>query len=260
MKKTGLALSGGGSLGIAHVGAIKALEPKYQFEHISGVSAGAMVGAALALGKNADEIWQIIQETNLFEMVFDISLRNSGLVKGQKIHAILDEIYEGRSFQDTNTPLYIGATNFETGTGVIIDQGKIADAVRASIAIPLVFEPYTHPLYGGPLVDGFLSQNLPLDPLLKHYKGSSIIAIDVSTVPKLPQDFGKKKFWGRDKMAFQSMQRTIRIMYHNQIKYQQQDSRVHLIEPDLDKFSSMTLGKKNFQKIYDQGYKSAIEA
>ena len=253
MKKSALALSGGGSLGIAHIGAIAELSQEYKFDYICGVSAGAIIGAAVAMGKSADEIWAIFNDSNLFDMALDLSPKNHGFMKGRKIRKFLDEVYEGKTFADLDMPLFIGATNFETGDRVTINEGKISDAVRASLGIPLVFEPFDHPALELKLVDGFLSQNFPLDLAIENYKGDHIIGIDVSSVPPLPEKFGQARFFGKNKMLFRVMQRQLRIMYKNQQTHFPDDSRVQIYRPDLAEFSSMTIGHKNFKKMYEQG-------
>ncbi len=260
MHKSALVLSGGGALGIAHVGCLEILEKKYEFDAICGVSAGAIVGAGIALGKNHKEIWKIIQNTNLFNLAFDFSLNNTGLVQGKKIYELLDEIYEGKTFKDLDIPLTIGTTDFATGEQILITEGKIADAVRSSLAIPLVFEPFFHPVYKRHLADGFLSQNFPLDYMIQNYQGSTIVGIDVATIPPLPKDFGTQKFFGVSQDLFAVVQRSFRIIYQNQQKHFPKDDRVILLTPDLEDFSSITLGNKNLKTMYEAGKESAINA
>jgi len=258
-KKAGLVLSGGGSLGIAHIGALEILLEKYEFDYIGGVSAGAIIGAAVALGKSAEEIWAIFNDTNLFDMALDLSPKNSGLVKGRKIHKLLREVYEDKHFSDLAVPFFVGATNFENGDRVILREGKIADAVRASLGIPLVFEPYKPPETGDKLVDGFLSQNFPLDLAIEEYKGDCIVGIDVSSVPPIPDNFGHKRLFGRNKMMFHIMQRQLRIMYKNQQTHFPKDPRLVIYRPQLAAFSSMTIGHKNFKRIREQGRLCVLE-
>lgn len=260
MKKTALVLSGGGALGVAHVGALQVLEAHYEFDYICGVSAGAIIGAGAALGLDSQEMWDFIEETNLFSAAFDFSLKNTGLVQGDKIHQILDQIYEGKTFEDVKTPLIIGTTDFETGQQVLVNKGKIADAVRSSLSIPLVFQPFFHPIYKKHLADGFLSQNFPLDTVCEQYSGEHIIGIDVATIPALKEDFGTEKFLGRGQDLFSVLQRTFRIMYQNQQTQFPHDPRVLLIKPELDEFSSITLGHSNFVKMKEIGQESAANA
>jgi len=242
-QKAALVLSGGGSLGIAHIGVLDNIEDQYDFDFIAGVSAGAIIGAAIALGKNAEAVWHIFNDTNLFDMALDFSPKNAGLIKGRKIHQLLTEVYEDKSFEDLAVPLYIGATDFENGERVVISTGKIADAVRASLGIPMVFEPYEHPSLKRKLVDGYLSQNFPLDLAIDNYAGDSIIGVNVAAVPPMPKKLG----------PFQILQRQLRIMYKNQHTHLLKNQRLQVYEPDLSTFSSMSLGHKNFKAIRNAG-------
>lgn len=253
MKKSALVLSGGAALGIAHIGVLKNLEKIYQFDFIAGVSAGAIVGGGIACGKTPAEIWDAIEETSLFEIAFDISFKNSGFISGDKIHEILDEIYEGKTFEDLEIPFYVSATDFSSGDQIIISSGKIADAVRASMAVPVVFEPFFHSECQKFLVDGGLSQNFPVDLAIEKYKGAKIIGINVANLPPLPEDFGTKKFFGRNTDLLKSTQRTFKIFFKNQQKHFPNDPRVQIIEPDLSEFSSTTLSHRKFKKIIEAG-------
>ena len=258
MPKSALVLSGGGALGVAHIGVLKNLGKNYQFDFIVGVSAGAIIGGGIACEKTPEEIWNIIKETSLFHIAFDISLKNSGLIRGDKIHQILDEVYEGKHFEDLSTPFYVGATDFSTGNQIIINSGKIADAVRASMAVPVIFEPFFHPQYQKFLVDGGLSQNFPLDLAIKKYKGNEIIGINVANLPPLPKDFGTKKILGRNTDLLRSTQRAFKIFFKNQQQNFPKDPRVQIIEPDLSAFSSITFSQRKLEQILKQGEKYSL--
>lgn len=80
MKKTNsaLVLSGGGALGLAHIGALRQLEKAYNFDWLAGVSAGSIVAAGIACGLNARQIERAINQTNLMELAFDFSWKNTG--------------------------------------------------------------------------------------------------------------------------------------------------------------------------------------
>lgn len=257
-QKSALVLSGGGALGMAHIGVLKSLEPNYQFDFLAGVSAGSIVAAGVACGMNAAQIEYAIDQTDLFDLAFDVSWKNTGLIAGDSIHDILDKIYGSRTFEDLNVPLHIGATDFSTGKRVTISEGYIADAVRASLAIPVVFEPYYHKAREQYLVDGGLSQNFPLDLAIEQYQGDSIIGVDVANLKPLPDDFHTEKFFGRNHDLFKNIQRTFRIFFQNQQTHFPQDDRVQLIEPDLTEFSSATLSRKKFKQIMAIGEQAAL--
>jgi len=255
MKKTNsaLILSGGGALGLAHIGVLKNLEKEYDFDFLAGVSAGAIVAAGVACGMNAKQIEYAIDQTDILNLAFDVSWKNTGIISGDNILASLDKIYGERTFEDLKVPLFIGATDFSTGERVIITEGRIADAVRASLAIPVVFEPYYHQESGRYLVDGGLSQNFPLDLAIDQYQGDKIIGINVANLKPLADDFHTDKFFGATKDLVGNLQRTFRIFFQNQQSHFPVDDRVQLIEPDLTAFSSATLSRSKFKQIMEVG-------
>ena len=252
-KESALILSGGGALGLAHIGVLENLEKHYEFNYLAGVSAGAIVAAGYACGMNSVQIKHAIDQTDIFSLAFDLSWKNSGIISGDMILEKLSKIYGDRTFEDLKVPLTIGATDFSTGERVNITSGKIADAVRASLSIPVLFEPYVHADTDRYLVDGGLSQNFPLDLAIKEYEGPHIIGINVANIKPLPEDFDTTKFFGRNQDLFKSIQRTFRIFFQNQQTHFPEDPRVNLIEPDLSDYSSATLSRAKFEEIIEIG-------
>lgn len=253
--KAALVLSGGGALGLAHIGALKQLEKNCDFDFLSGVSAGAIVAAGVACGMNASQIEHAIDQTNLFNVAFDFSWKNTGLISGDVILDSLEKIYGHRTFTDLKIPLYIGATDFSTGERVILSEGNIAAAVRASLAIPVLFEPYFHEESGRYLVDGGLTQNFPVDVAMEKYQGDKIIGINVANVQPLAEDFNTEKFFGRNKDLVGNLQRTFKIFFQSQQQFTPNE-RVQIIEPDLSEFSSATFSRAKFKQIMDAGEKA----
>ena len=95
-RKTALVLSGGDALGAAHIGVVEILEKQgYEFDFYSGVSAGSIIISLLAVGYSADEIWEIVEKTNIFSTMFDISKSRFGLIQGDKIIKLFEK-YLGR--------------------------------------------------------------------------------------------------------------------------------------------------------------------
>ena len=182
MKKAALVLSGGGALGIALIGILEELEKKgYEFDYIAGVSAGAIVSACIAYGLKSQEIWEIIHDTKLFKIAFDFSITKFGIISGDKALLKLQEIFGDMQIEDLKIPLKIGATNFQTGERVIFSSGSLAEAVRCSLSVPVLFNPYFHTQQKIWCVDGGLSQNFPLDLAISEYQGDKIFGVDVSS-------------------------------------------------------------------------------
>ncbi|MDD2916583.1 MAG: patatin-like phospholipase family protein [Candidatus Gracilibacteria bacterium] len=157
-----LALGGGGARGLSHIGVIRRLEELgLHPSHIAGTSMGAIIGALYALGRTSHEMEVIIQEIRMTKLI-DIDFKK-GLLKGKKVTAFLDEIFGGADFSETRIPLQVVATEFDTGKKTVFREGKISDAVRASIGLPGVFTPFEY--RGSVFVDGGLVNNLPVELL-----------------------------------------------------------------------------------------------
>lgn len=178
----GLALSGGGARGIAHIGVLKVLErEKIPIDFLAGTSAGGLVGALYAAGHSPQEI-----ENNVLDLtaprqlvtLVDRVLPRRGLLKGVKVLEYLDAWLGDLTFDQLNTPFAVAAVDLNTGTRVIIREGKLVDAVRATIAFPGVFSPVRQ---GDQLlVDGGLLDNLPTD-VARSLGADVVVAIDIAT-------------------------------------------------------------------------------
>ena len=251
-KQSALVCSGGGALGVVLLGIMHALEQKgYTFDFYAGVSAGAIITSLHAAGYHSNEIWDIIQRTNIFSLAFDFSRSNFGFLKGDKIHSILDEALEGKHFEDLDSPLWIGTTNFSNGDRVMLNKGKIADAVRASLSVPVLFQPFFHPERELWLVDGGLSQNFPLDTAIKKYQGSCIIGLDAAGGIHSEVNFAESKKFGKN--IVQTLGRSFKIMFYNQQQCFPDDERVHIFAPDLSPFNTtdvFKLKKKLVEALY----------
>ncbi len=240
-----------GGLGLAHVGALRVLEQEYDFEYYAGVSAGAIISAAHALGKNADEVSKIIHDLNFFKLAFDFTSSNFGVLRGEKVYKTLEEVFEKKTFADLpdGNILKIYATDFSTGKQVEISSGCIAKAVMASLSVPVLFEPLLHD--GKWLVDGGLSSNFPVEETMVQYSGDKIVGIDVVTALDEGKDFSEKKFWfGKTRGTNDILDRTFRIMFRNQQRFDENDERLEIYRPDLVGFKSFDIFKlKDIEKV-----------
>jgi len=193
--KVGLALSGGGARGAAHIGVLKALEREgIPVDYIAGTSFGALVGGLYALGYSPEKIEQIFSSQNWddlfsdspdrrlsplvqrknFRYLGELRLRGfnveipAGLWGGQKLTELLNyytttkEILDaGFDFDRLRIPFRAVATDLLTGKPYVFRRGPMAEALRASIAIPMMFTPVEKE--NMLLVDGGLANNLPVD-------------------------------------------------------------------------------------------------
>ena len=165
MKKVGIALSGGGSRGIAHLGILKALdELNVKVTALSGTSAGAIIGMFYCCGYSPDSIMKIVKETKLIRYVRP-AVSFSGLLKLEKVADIFRKYIKVNNFDELHIPLTVSATNINEGKNALISEGDLISAVLASSAVPVIFEPIK--LNGHHYVDGGILNNLPVEPLIK---------------------------------------------------------------------------------------------
>jgi NTE family protein len=164
MKRVGIALSGGGSRGIVHLGILKAFdEASIKIHMMSGTSAGAIVGLFYCSGYSPDNIMEIIRETRLIKYVRP-AISMSGLLKLESIMGIFKRYIKHDRFDALNIPLVVSATNIRKGTTSFFRDGSLIRSVLASCAVPVIFQPIK---IGEDLfIDGGVLNNLPVEPLI----------------------------------------------------------------------------------------------
>ncbi|MFO7545054.1 MAG: patatin-like phospholipase family protein [Trueperaceae bacterium] len=154
----GLVLSGGGARGFAHIGALRVLERAgASFDVISGTSMGAILGALYAAGYRAADLYQLASTTTWREVV-DLSLK-TGVFKGDRLQAFLAE-HLPATFEELEVPMAVTVTDIESGEGLVLTEGDLVRAVRASSSFPGAFEPIE--LSGRTVADGGIVNNLPV--------------------------------------------------------------------------------------------------
>ena len=181
--KIGLALGSGGARGIAHLGVLKAIEEYgLKIDFVSGSSMGAFVGAAYAAGSPLSRLEGIALKTTwqFAVKMFIPSFSKSGIVAGERISEYLYEVIGVRTFNDLDIPLSIDTTDLETGEKITIAEGDLIQAVRASIAVPLILTPKI--IGDKVLVDGGLVSPIPIQTV-REMGAKFIIAVDVMASP-----------------------------------------------------------------------------
>lgn len=187
-KKVALVLGSGGARGLAHIGAIEALEERgYTISSIAGCSMGSIIAGMYAAGqlKEAKE-WFLSVDKQLILRMMDINLLSSNsLVKGQRIIKELEKVVPDRPIEQLNIPCTLVATDLINSEEVIFRKGSLFEAVRASISIPLFFQPVQ--LGQRLLVDGGILNPLPLH-VVERTKGDILVAMDISGKDAMPVD------------------------------------------------------------------------
>ncbi|RWN66370.1 MAG: patatin family protein [Mesorhizobium sp.] len=179
-KKTGisLALGGGCARGWAHIGVLRALdEAGIEVSMIAGTSIGALVGGCYLAGKldELEEFARSLTKRRIFGLL-DLNLRGSGLFGGMKLDARLREHMAGIRFEDLPKPFVCVTSEIRTGHEIWLSGGSLITAMRASYALPGVFEPVT--CNGRVLVDGALVNPVPVS-VCRAYEQPLVVAVNL---------------------------------------------------------------------------------
>jgi NTE family protein len=181
--RLGLALGGGAARGFAHVGVIQVLERHgIRPSMVVGTSAGSLVAALYASGMSGVELERAalgMDESTLADWTFP--LLNRGLLQGGALARFVRQAVGGRVIEQFSLPLGILATDLGTGQGVLFRRGDTAQAVRASSAVPGVFEPV--PISGREYVDGGLVAPVPVGQA-REMGAEVVLAVDISADPQ----------------------------------------------------------------------------
>ena len=178
--KLGVALSGGGARGLAHIGVLKALSSTgIQIDFLAGASMGGVIAASFSAGLDPSKVEEIacyVGTASRLAQLDDPVLPQKGLIKGKKIHDFFDQQLHSKTFDDLQIPLTLIAVDLNSNSEIHITKGSIADALRATISIPGIFIPVESD--GMRLVDGGLLNNLPID-VVRSMGADVVLAVDV---------------------------------------------------------------------------------
>ncbi|GAB2488978.1 patatin-like phospholipase family protein [Arenimonas alkanexedens] len=178
-KQIALVLGAGGARGIAHVGVIQALEARgYKIAGIAGASMGALVGGIYAAGRLEEysEWARGLQRSDVLRLL-DFAFGYPGLIRGDRVIGALRELVGEHLIEALPIPYVAVATDLVRQREVWLTRGKLFDAIRASIAIPMVFTP--HLIDGRELVDGGLLSPVPI-AATRAMRVDRVIAVDVN--------------------------------------------------------------------------------
>jgi NTE family protein len=226
-KSIGLALGGGGAKGLSHIEFIKALdEMELKPSIIAGSSIGAFIGGFYAAGVSGIEMEHILRKakfSNISRLVDLTIRRTTSMLKGKGVENFLLKNMPASRFEDLQIPIKVVATDFWQREEVIFESGNLIQAIRASMALPVIFKPlnFNHKV----LIDGNMVNPLPYDIIRSEC--DILIAIDVSGT-KIPQH--------DDPMPnlFESIMSSLQIMQASIVKNKMKISRPDIyIKPAL---------------------------
>lgn len=218
--RVGLALGGGAARGFAHIGVIQVLEENgIKVDLVAGTSAGSLVASLYASGKSGKEMQQLA-DTMDEGAITDWSFPLRGLIRGEALARFIRDKTGGRAIEQMVLPLGIVATDLSDGSSVLFRSGDTGTAVRASSAVPAVFQPVR--IGQREYVDGGLVSPVPVR-FAKEMGATLVIAVDITSPPEKdpPGD------------AFRMLMQTFSIMGRSINMFELRDADV-VIRPRLD--------------------------
>ena len=179
--KIGLALGGGAARGFAHIGVIQVLEENgIKPDLVVGTSAGSLVAALYASGKGGTELG-ILADAMDESTLTDWSFPGRGVIRGAALAKFVRDNTGARNIEQMRLPLGIVATDLDSGQAILFQVGDAGTAVRASSAVPAVFQPVS--ISGREYVDGGLVAPVPVR-FARQMGAEVVIAVDISAAPE----------------------------------------------------------------------------
>lgn len=230
-----LVLGSGGARGYAHIGAIDVLEKQgIHPDFIVGTSAGSLVGALYASGKDAQEIEDIALNMKVNE-VRGITITKQGFLDGEKVADFINNKINNLRLEQMKIPFYVVATELKTGRKTIFNYGNTGQAVQASTAIPSMFVPVK--IAGLEYVDGGLVSPVPVD-VARQLGADIVIAVDILQQPQYTET---TNMWGLFNQNINIMQQRL-----SQIEMKNADI---VIQPDIREKAHIFNIKERYKTI-----------
>lgn len=241
----GLALGGGAALGYAHVGVLGVLESYgVRPDVVAGTSAGAFVAVLYAFGLSPAQIIKRVEKIGWRDLS-SVSLNSLGIASNEGLAELVDDaIGEGALLEEADMPVAVVTADIRTGRRVVLTEGPVTDAVRASTAIPGVFTPME--IGDNLLVDGGIVENVPVRAV-KELGADTVIAVSLSGVVDFKEP---RTLMGVLANAFE-----IAVDGAEKLELEQADV---VIRPDLGGFSHWNTEARH--DIMTAGRKAAEEA
>lgn len=237
-KTIGIALSGGGVKGFAHLGVLKALEEKgIEADVLAGVSAGAIVGSFIAAGKKPAEVMELINENDFFDFA-KLGIPDRGFFTLENMTENLEKSLGVKTFEELKIPFYVGVANIEKARMEYFSKGELIKIIQASSSIPVLFSPVE--INGDLYVDGGLFENLPVNPLLNQC--DKLIAVNVMPINL------EEKIESITDMAV----RTFHLKTGINAKDLREKADIYIEPEGIEKYN--ILNTKYCQELYDLGY------
>lgn len=273
MKEIALALGGGGVRGIAHIGVIRRLEKEgFTIRAISGTSAGGMIGAVYAAGFSPDQIIEILKQVDQSQLFSRQHGDGPSLLGLQGVTQALSSLMKDCTFDDLKIPFACTAVDIDTAQEIILTEGRVVDAVLATIAVPGIFPPKK--LNGLTLVDGGILDPVPVALARWLAPGLPILAICLTPVPegwahisdfRIPQpiplpapiigQFSKMRIGQAFNIFVRSLETTWRMLSELRMQIDQPDI---IIRPNVERYGILDFA--NIDDLVQQGEQAVEQA
>lgn len=172
--KLGLALSGGGTRGFAHIGVLKAFEEEHiKFDCVAGTSIGSLIGALYCANVSIDQMIDEAKRVTRKDVVNRLWINSDSA----KIANVANRLLQDKTFNELSTPFSAVAVDLVDGQEVVLNSGSVPKAVSASCAVPALFKPVE--MDGMVLVDGGLLNNMPAD-VCRAMGAEIVIGVDLN--------------------------------------------------------------------------------
>jgi len=240
--KVNLVLSGGASRGIAHIGVIKALEELgFEIRAISGVSAGALVGAFYCDGYTPEEMLRVVKSKKWLKYLRP-AIPRLGFVSLKEAEKYLNKMLSIRRIEEAKKKLFIGALDIKSGKTFYFDSEDLVPILLGSCALPGIFEPVRYKDYL--LIDGGITNNLPVEPLISM--DGMLVGVDVNPSEQVE----------KIRNIFHLLVRSFLLAVRSNVEKRKELCHV-VIEPELFKYSPLSLLKAD--EIYRLGYEKTMQ-
>jgi NTE family protein len=242
--KIGLALSGGGARGIAHLGALKALDEfGIKPAMISGVSSGAIIGTLYAAGMNPDTILENIIKERLYRYVRP-AWSKFGFLKMERFVRVYERYLPAKNFEQLKIKLFISAADLQEAKTIYFSEGELLRPLLASSCMPILFVPMA--IGNKRYVDGGILNNLPVEPLLGHT--DFIIGIHCNPTNKSFEMHGIKSM----------IERTFHLSLALNVKERIKHCDIFIEPPMLSSYTIFDLA--HARDIFQIGYEYSLQA
>ncbi|MCE5259806.1 MAG: patatin-like phospholipase family protein [Chloroflexi bacterium] len=260
----GLVLSGGGACGLAHIGVLRVLEREgIPVDYLAGTSMGGVIAAGYAAGMSSYTLEQeALAATRKLHMLrlADPGLSSGGLIRGKQVIAFFKRVFGAITFSELALPLAVVAVDLNSHQEVVLREGLVALALRATTSIPGLFMPAE--VSGRRLVDGGVLNNLPVD-VGRKLGAEMVIAVDIC----LSRPRGFSQWVGNRRWILGGITNTLEVLDDTlyAVRIAEQESKMRqfppdvLICPELPSNVNTIVGYDRVTELAAAGERAAVE-